>query len=212
MAIITSKKLSCKKFKYTKRITSFEFIIVQFQGLHKTCLVVTVYRPPSSSIALFLEEFSSLVEELNTPNSDLILIGDFNLHIEDLSDTRATRFRDLLTDLSLQNHVQVPTYRRSSHTLDLVIDSYTDPIVSSVETSSLSSFSDHSLITFDVSCEPYYVKVDTQIQFRSYREIDSFQSQVRSILDVVSPGDSEFLANRLNHVLVHQRDRFFPLL
>ena len=172
VAIITSKRLAAKRYKYTEKVSSFEYIIVEFQGIDKPGLIVNIYRPPSGSFTTFTEEFSLLIDTINVPNRDLIIIGDFNLHINDPNNINGSRFSHLLNDLSLQNHVHAPTYRHSNHTLDLVIDSYTEsylePIVSDVKVCEVSSYSDHSLVTFNVNCRPFFAKQDTTITFRKY--------------------------------------------
>ena len=212
VAIISSKKLACKKFKYPHKVTSFEFLIVHFEGTHKPCFIVNVYRPPNGNFTNFLDEFSALVEHLNTPSRDLLVMGDFNVHVNDHSNSSANRFRSLLNDLGLQNHVKSPTYRHSQHTLDLVIDSYIDSPVRSVEVCPFTSFSDHSLVTFELKCPPFYVKVDKSIHFRLYNDIEPFEQQVRTILDTIEPRNQADLAASLNEVVVSQRDHFFPLL
>ena len=57
---------------------------------------------------------------------------------------------EILNILSLQNHIYSSTFKRSESILDLVIDRYTDPIVKNTRVDSGSSFSDHSLVLFDV--------------------------------------------------------------
>ena len=213
VAIISSKRLACKKLTHPHNVSSFEFLAVQFDGLHKTCSIMNIYRPPSGNFVTFLDEFSAVIDHLTTPNRDLIIMGGFNIHVNDLSDSLALRFLGVLNDLSLQNHVTVPTYRHSSHTLDLVIDSYIDPRISKVEVCDVTSFSDHNLVTFDLQCPPFYAKVDKCIEYRLYHDIDHFETQIRSILNALDldPNDESSLVDNLNYVLTSQRDEFFPL-
>ena len=44
--------------------------------------IVVIYRPPCSSISNFLLEFSQLLETINISTGRLIIIGDFNIHME----------------------------------------------------------------------------------------------------------------------------------
>ena len=74
----------------------------------------------TSSTAKFFEEFPSLLESLVTVPSSLLMVGDFNLHVNDASDRSAQRFLRLLEAFNLKKHVWVPTHR-SGNTLDLVI-------------------------------------------------------------------------------------------
>ena len=44
-----------------------------------------MYRPPETgaAIGLFFEEFSSLLEEVVVCSEELLIIGDFNVHMDD---------------------------------------------------------------------------------------------------------------------------------
>ena len=212
VALIAARKLACKKYIYPHKVSSFEHLIVHFAGVHKPCFIINIYRPPSGNVTTFIEEFSSLIEYMSNPNRELIVLGDFNIHVNDSADPSASRFLGALNDLSLQNHVWSPTYRHSEHTLDLVIGSYIDPIVSRVDVCSASSFSDHSLITFDLDCPPFYSKVEKRIEFRLYNEVESFRDRVREILRTIEPSSETELSATMNEALVSQRDKFFPLL
>ena len=50
----------------------------------------------------------------------LCITGDFNLHIDDPTDTYDCQFNDLLSSYGLVNHITFPTHQ-AGHTLDLVI-------------------------------------------------------------------------------------------
>ena len=60
------------------------------------------------------------MESLAIVPSFLLVVSDFNLHVNDASDRSAQRFLRLLEAFNLKQHVWVPT-RRSGNTLDLVI-------------------------------------------------------------------------------------------
>ena len=55
-----------------------------------------VYQPPSLPIANFFTEFESLLELQIVSKIDLFVIGDFDIHIEDLNDYNARHFFKLL--------------------------------------------------------------------------------------------------------------------
>ena len=49
----------------------------------------------------------------------ILIVGDFNFHVDDLTDRAAARFVDLITSFNFKQHVIVPTHR-DGHTLDLM--------------------------------------------------------------------------------------------
>ena len=74
----------------------------------------------TSSAAKLFEEFPTFLHSLAIVPSFLLIVGDFNLHVNDASDRSAQRFLRLLEAFNLKQHVWVPTHR-SGNTLDLVI-------------------------------------------------------------------------------------------
>ena len=72
-----------------------------------------------------------------------ILIMDFNTHLDqpDNSDTRT--FNDFLDSMNLHNKVMFPTHT-SLHTLDLVLEDLSNPVIETVSRGDL--FSDHHFI------------------------------------------------------------------
>ena len=76
----------------------------------------------------------------------LLLLGDFNFHIEDPTKNDAQQFMDLIDSLGLKQHVQGPTHERG-HTLDLVITRSSEFCAMQFELEDILP-SDHSLIRF----------------------------------------------------------------
>ena len=88
----------------------------------KSIRALVEYRPPETGAAidLLFEEFYSLLEEVVVCSEELLIIGDFNFHMDDTADRYAAQFGSLLELFNLKQHVAVPTHR-SGHILDLVI-------------------------------------------------------------------------------------------
>ena len=110
--------------------------------------IVIINRPPSSpahpvSISTFFAEFSHYLESVVMTNEPLVLLGDFNIHVDVPTDMDAIQFRDLLDSMGLQQHVKQPTHIHG-HTLDLLITRQSDVIVAK-EPEIERYFSDHAL-------------------------------------------------------------------
>ena len=88
----------------------------------KSICALVVYRPLGTGavIGLFFKEFSSLLEKVVVCSVELLIIGDFDFHMDDTADRYAAQFGSILELFNLKQHVTVPTYR-SGHILDLVI-------------------------------------------------------------------------------------------
>jgi len=74
------------------------------------------------SFSQFLEDCQTLNSSASTSSREFLITGDFNIHVDDLTDSNATQFLSLLDHANLTQHVLFPIHRHS-HTLDLVITS-----------------------------------------------------------------------------------------
>ena len=92
-AFFTSKVLALIKTRlFEHSFTWFECIDVTFVA-RKSLRAIVVYRPPGGvSVGVFLEKFSSLLQETVICPEELLIYGDFNFHKDDKADWDATRF------------------------------------------------------------------------------------------------------------------------
>ena len=66
----------------TKTCTTFENFLIKI-SLHKESFYFwNIYRPPSSSISTFFEQFQSLLEDIHHNTGNLVIIGNFNFYID----------------------------------------------------------------------------------------------------------------------------------
>ena len=82
--------------------------------------LVVVYRPPSLSCLLFLNECANYLEHLATSSDHLLLTGDFNLHVNSPDDRPSQRFLSLIQSYNLTQNVTSATHV-NGNTLDLII-------------------------------------------------------------------------------------------
>ena len=83
--------------------------------------VYIVYRYPGTSVISFCEELTDILENNITRNKGhLLLLGDFNIHLDKQEAPDTILFQDFLESLGLTNHVEQPMHI-SSHILDLAI-------------------------------------------------------------------------------------------
>ena len=95
---------------------------VRYPGVDLT--VCAIYHPPYSETYQvtnnqFLDEFSEFLAEALAEHRNLVITGDFNLHVNDSKDQDGEVFTDTMVALGLDQHVTFPTHR-SNNTLDLV--------------------------------------------------------------------------------------------
>ena len=104
---------------------------------------MTVYLAPKHDSS-FLSEFYEFMSIVLSSHDKDILLGDFNHHVNDYTNSRALDFLDLVACLNIVRHVQSATHIHGN-TLDLVI---TRSIVSSIAKVPVS---DHFCIFFNTT-------------------------------------------------------------
>ena len=86
--------------------------------------VVAIYHPPYSmqhpiTNTIFIDGITECLPQVLTNHNNIIIARDFNLHVNDESDTDASLFIDMMEAMGLQQHVTYPTHK-SDNILHLV--------------------------------------------------------------------------------------------
>ena len=179
--------------------------------------VVIVYRPPYSvkhpvSTSTFITEFSDYLESLVMSSEPLLILGDFNIHMDLPDDTDCRNMSDLLVSMGLKQHVLQPTHELG-HTLDLIITRISDIIIAGRPyTGEL--FSDHFPVFCQLKPERPLVAVK-HLQFRKIKSIDRDQFSeaiCSSQLCLEPPDDLDTLVNCYNETLRSALDIYAPVL
>ena len=135
----------CDTFEYS------EWIIVS--GSARLRLVV-IYRPPYSSnhprtVGTLVTEFAEFLESVVMTAEPLVLPGDFNIHVNIMTDNNAAQFLDLLSSMGLHQHIAFLTHT-SGNTLDLLISrTLNSNLIQDVRPGTY--FSDHCLTLFTIN-------------------------------------------------------------
>ncbi len=88
----------------------------------------SIYRPRSLSPNQFLTDFPDLLELLLPNPSKLLIVDDFNIHVDSESNTFRQKFLSLVESCDLSQHVGESTHH-GGHTLDLVLSRSVDNLV-----------------------------------------------------------------------------------
>ena len=112
---------------------------------------MTVYRPPK------------LLTIIHTTYERVIISGDFNVHMDNKSDTFTMEFLNLLNFINFTQHVTQPTHNRG-HTLNLLITHGLSVNISSVIHVGLS---DHFCVFFNV-CDRIQQEIPQQTVRKRY--------------------------------------------
>ena len=79
-----------------------------------------IYRPPNSSVPVFAIDFWDFLGNTINENGKLLILGDFNIPINNPDSPDTSIFQDVLDSLGVLNHIRFPTHRQKN-ILDLII-------------------------------------------------------------------------------------------
>ncbi len=80
-------------------------------------VLATVYRPPGHHTD-FIKEFADFLSELVLAADKVLIVGNFNIHVDNEKDALGSAFIDIRNSIGVRQHVSGPTHCRN-HTLDL---------------------------------------------------------------------------------------------
>ena len=143
----------------------------------KSDVVVCIYRPPDTRPLEFIDEFNSLLEELTILQDQIVICGDFNIHLESSTNPFTSKFCDLLECFALKQRVRSATHV-SGHMLDCIITRQDDPLPLNLTIDPL--FSDHFAIFLEIPFALARIGKKT-VTFRKLRDInlDTFRGDLK---------------------------------
>ncbi len=71
--------------------------------------LATVYRPPGPYTD-FLKEFADVLSDLLVNVDKVLIVGDFNIHVDNTNDALGLAFTDLINSFGVKQNVSGPTH------------------------------------------------------------------------------------------------------
>ena len=152
---------------------TFEHMTINLELHGKKIMLVLLYRPEPSNknkytMSEFFDEFTNLLATLHQLKTEIIIAGDFNIHINKKDDPRTIRLNSILEMFDLVQHISTPTHR-GGNTLDLVISHKDSTLVADCTIDDLNS--DHNCILFKLYLPNSRKKKIKKITFRKTKSI-----------------------------------------
>ena len=115
VAIIHKPQFKVKHIQHKERFKTFEFVIADHSTSNSCKRIISIYRPPYSvkhrhTIKDFIIEFERFLDGMLSYTNDLMIVGDFNIHMERNADHYSKAFTDLLEERNLTQHIGNPTH------------------------------------------------------------------------------------------------------
>lgn len=186
---------------------SLECLVCKLSGPIPT-IVAAVYRPPKPHND-FINDFSVLLTHLATLSPNVILLGDFNIHMDNSNLPLTRDFSSCLESFGFYQYSDFPTHSKG-HTLDLICCSGLIPSNCSADALPVT---DHSLISFNVKLCFSMTKSPRFISFRNVKDIDTamLASCIAANLTLDFPSTPDALAAHYNTGLIKILNSLAPV-
>ena len=145
-----------------KKSASFEHFLGKLTGGNLTFTVMGVYHPPVTSIqqsdSIFIDQLLDKIKDCASANQGLIVLGDFNIHINDPGNTDAAMLIDAMSALGFTQAVSSATHT-SGNTLDLVFTECDSDINKGLQCDVQEFLSDHRWVICSTSLKCQNIKM-----------------------------------------------------
>ena len=134
--------------------------------------ILGVSRPPDGSIPQFLDIFTELWVDIVASNTNVVILGGINMHVNDVNDPNASIFLDMMTALAPKQHIKGSTHK-SGNCLDLI---FTEELsrTKTIKCSQNLFVSDHNSIQCILNI-PNEDGTHKEVTYRKLNEIDLAQ-------------------------------------
>ncbi|ESN96867.1 hypothetical protein HELRODRAFT_178667 [Helobdella robusta] len=137
----------CFNFKLIRLpvLKTFETLDIKLKINGTHIVLLAVYRPGSALISsLFFQELVAVLEILSLLSNNVVLAGDFNVHVEKHMDPHSVSLCEIFGNFNLVNRINEPTHELGG-VLDLIITSMSFPVFD-IRVLPPGVFSDHGLV------------------------------------------------------------------
>ena len=194
------------------------FNTMEIQGYHVrldhiSINLYVIYRIPSTSVIAFCDELTQVMEDdIAKSANKTLFVGDFNIHVDDSSDSDTITFMDLLDSYNMMNKVTFPTHVKH-HSLDLVIEDSDNTVVSIVKEGLF--LSDHCFVHSMLDIFTPKPK-ECVLTFRKLKSIDhaTLKSDIKQSLNKIglqNSSDVQQLVASYNTILSDLLEKHAPL-
>src|SRR6218665_2927871 len=107
LVIIHRDALRLLRIPLSSSPVTFEVLGASVSSLHGPLTLLAVYRPGSSTVTqAFFDEFTTLLEQFALYNTQIVIVGDLNFRLKDMSSSDASNFQVIADQFGL-----IPTHR-----------------------------------------------------------------------------------------------------
>ena len=204
---------------------TLEYVIWRYTIRNKPIHIIRIYHPPpkgkhNTINGMFIDDITELLINKLPQYQNSIILGDFNVHIEDQTNADRVVFNETMRGLGLEQHISGPTHVRGN-TLDLIFTQLSNSF--NITNTTLHGYiSDHCMVSVNINIKKQKYPIETKDirdrteltgptlaqnftppDFNENTTIDEATSQLNTelhkVLDATAPIKSIKFTNRPKH-------------
>lgn len=227
VALIYSTSLKIVQHTITTQYTQFEVMSVLISNRNKNINMCIIYRPPTSttnglSLREFMDEWQQFISTLTISNSELLLVGDVNIHLDKTDNSDTKQFTESMRSCGLHQHITEPTHV-AGHTLDVLItrDKTAAKFINDIEVRDIGLCTNKGILVRDHYAIICSIKLEVKTstyEMVSYRKLKAinvciFRHDLKSIKMMdVSNNTIDTTCITLHNLLTNVVDKHAPLI
>ena len=190
----------------------FQYAVWKVETHGNSVKCIAIYRPPYSvtnqeTVTKFMDECTVWLASISSSFSNMMVLGDFNIHINDENDNEAGIFVDTMITPDFNQHVSFPMYR-AGNVLDLVFTETCNSIeVKSCRPGPI--LSNHIAVEIVVTQSTQYIQRKL-MKYRKLREIDINQLNNDLEVLVIVTGSIDDMVDELESKLLQALNKHAP--
>ena len=213
VALLHKNRYQVTRDHNAPQLDLLEYGIWSTRVRNKIITIAGLYHPPLGNTrntpTRFLDQVSQLVQYLFINHKNLVLLGDFNVHVNRLDNQDTQEYIDTMEALGLVQHIDQPTHQLGN-TLDLIYMESLEPML--VNHAFTSNFiSDHCLVRIELEIRKHQVRVESS-KTRNYKNFSpsTFETSFNDST-ILEQDNFELAVKALENELTRTLDELAPI-
>ena len=213
VALLHKNRYQVTRDHNAPQLDLLEYGIWSTRVRNRILTIAGLYHPPLGNTrntpARFLDQVSELVQYLFTNHKNLVLLGDFNIHVNRLDNQDTQTYIDTMEALGLVQHIDQPTHQLGN-TLDLIYTESLEPILVNHAFTS-NCILDHCLVGIELQMKKQQVRIESS-KTRNYKNFStsSFETSFNNST-ILEEDNFELAVKALEKELTRTLDELAPL-
>ena len=173
LGLLHRKEYQVTKLDSHLQLDTIEYATWKAQLGKQAITILVIYHPPignaGNTHTRFLDQVSELLQYSITNHKNLVILGDFNIAIQDLGNPDSQTYKDTMEALGLTQHISYATHQLGN-TLDHIYTESIDTL--EVRHSFIGEFlSDHRLVGIEINIKRMRCQLENQTR-RPFKKLD----------------------------------------